>query len=112
MEEFAQHQLRIGGERGLVERPVHQGHPAIAGALIQPIRVMPHPQARMTSRLLVPRRPAESPHEKVPQSNLGASQVILRIHRAQHVILGHLRVEGRHQSREPVFADPLVDITF
>lgn len=112
MEELSQHQLSLRGQGRLVERPIHHGDPTVAGTLIQSKRVMAHPQPRMASGLLVSCRPAEPPHQEIPQANLGPGQVILRIHGAQHVIRRHLRIEGRHQSREPVFADAAEHLPF
>ena len=112
MEEFAQHQLGVRGERSVIERAVHQRHPAIAGALVQSKRVMPHPQSRVTARFLVTRRSAEAADQKLPQPKLGARQVVFRIHRPKHIVLGHLGVERRHQSGEAVFADPRIHICF
>ena len=112
MEELAQDELGVGGERALIERAIHERDPAIAGALIQTKRVMPHPQPRMATRLFVTRRPAKAAHQELPQSQFGARQVDFRIHRPQHLVFRHLRVERRHQSGEAVFANSPVDVAF
>ena len=112
MKKLSQDKLRVGRERDLIERAIHQRHPAIAGTLIQPERVMPHPQAGMAARFLVPRRAAKAADQEFPEPQLGAGQVVFRIHRPQHIVPGHLRIEGRHQAGKPVFADPPVDPAF
>lgn len=112
MEELSQYELGIGGERGLIERAIHQRHPAIAGALVEPERVMPHPQPWMAARLFVTRRAAKAADQEFAQSMLGARQVVFRIHRPKHIVRRHLRVKGRHQPSEAVFADPPVDLAF
>ena len=96
MEELAQDELGISGQRGLIERAIHERHPTIAGALVEPERVMPHPQSRMAARFLVSRRAAEAADQEFAQPMLGARQVVFRIHRPEHIVSRHLRIESRH----------------
>lgn len=112
MKKLAQDELGVGRERSLIERTIHQRHPAIAGALIQAEREVPHPQPWMAARRFVARWPAEAADQELPQSMLGARQVVFRIHPPEHIVSGHLRIERRHQPRKPVFADPFVNIAF
>ena len=96
MEELAQDELGVSGQRGLIQRAIHQGHPAIAGALVEAERVMPHSQPWMAAGLLVTRRAAKAADQELPQSQLGARQVVFRIHRPEHIVSRHLRIERRH----------------
>ena len=110
MKELSQNELRVGRERRLIERAIHQRHPAVAGALVEPEGVMPHPQSRMTAGLFVTRWAAEAADQELPEPQLGAGQVVFRIHRPEHAVSGHLGIERRHEPGEPVFANPPVDI--
>jgi hypothetical protein len=111
-EELA-HQVRdIWRQRRFLQRSFHQRHPAVAGALIDRKRHVAHAQARVTALLDVARRPAEAANEKIAQSLFGPGQILWRVHRAQHVVVRHLGIEGTDQPAEPLLTDPCVDLFF
>lgn len=96
MKKLSENDLRVRGKCGLIERAIHQRHPAIAGALVEAERVMPHAQPGMAPRFLVTRRAAKTADQELPQAMLGARQVVFRIHRPEHIVARHLRVKRRH----------------
>ena len=63
-------------QRRLVQRPVHQRHPAIARVAVDRERHVPHAQPRVAALLDVARRPAEPADQKVAQPLLGARQIV------------------------------------
>src|SRR5262245_476388 len=73
---------------------------------------MAHPQARMPALLDVTRRSAEASDQKLAQPFLRADQVVRRIHRAEHIVVRHLRVERAHESRKAILADGRIDLFF
>ena len=75
-------------------------------------RHVAHAQARVTTLLNVARWTAKPADEKVSQPLLGAFQVMLGIHRSEHVVPRHLRVKRPNQPRKPVFANACVDLLF
>ena len=69
------------GSAGLVERAVHQLHPAIARRFVEAKRGVTHPQPRVAALLHVGRRPAEAADEEQTKPLLRARQVGRGIHR-------------------------------
>ena len=110
MEELPQQFLGFLRQLGLVERAIHQLHPAIAGALIELERHVPHPQARVAALLDVALRSAEAAHQEIAQPLLGARKVVRRIHRSEDVVGGHLRVKRPDQPLKALFANLRVDL--
>jgi hypothetical protein len=66
----------------------------------------------MSALLHVARGTAEPPNQEVAEALLSAGQIVARVHRPEQVILRHLRVEGPHEAREPLLADPSVHFFF
>ena len=112
VEEFAEHGGYLGVELRRLERAVHQTDPAIAPALINSERHVPHPQARMTTLFDVALRPAKAADQEVAQPLLGASQVVLRIHGAKNLVGRYLCVEGTNEAAEAFLANARVHINF
>ena len=58
----------------------------------------------------VPRGPAESADQEIAQPLLGPGQIIRWIHRPEHLVPGHLRIERPHEAGETLLADARVDL--
>jgi hypothetical protein len=112
VQELAQHARGIRIEPGRIDRAIHQVHPSIPRRAIDGKRQVAHAQPRVAALFDVAWRPAEAADEEVAQPRLGAHEILGRIHRAQHVVVRHLLVEGAHQPGEAVFADASVDLLF
>ena len=112
IEERAEDGRGLGGEVGLFERRLHQRHPPVTGGLIDGKWRMTLAQTRVPALLDVARWSAESADQEVFESLLSTGQIVSRIHRPQQVVVGNLRVEGAHQSREAFFANHCVELKF
>jgi len=112
VEEAAEQLGHVIWQRGLVERAIHQLHPAVARALIDGERRVAHAQPGMAALVDVVGGTAEAVHQEPAEPLLGASQILWRIHRAQDVVCGHLRVERVHQAHEAIHPDPREDLVF
>jgi len=110
VKELTQECVDVTGQLRLIQRTIHQRHPAVARALIQLEGVMALPQAWMSALLNVARRAAKSTNEKVSQPLLGAFEIMRRVHRAKKVVRRHLSVEGANQPLKPVLADRRINI--
>src|SRR3546814_6775363 len=69
---------------------------------------MPHPQTRMATALAVGRRAAPVLHEEQRQTLLRGAEVLLGVHRLEHLIAGHLAVEDLDETPEHRLAADLV----
>lgn len=112
MEELAQDGGGIGGQRGFVERAIHQLHPPIACALIDRERRVAHPQARVAALIDVVLRPAEAVQQEPAEARFGARQILRRIHRAQDLVFRHLRIERAHETRESLVSYARENLVF
>src|SRR4051812_612764 len=80
-------------EVGLVHRDPHAAQPRVALDGPDLERHVPHPQPRVTALLRVGARAAPVLLEEHPQPHLGRTEVLLRVERSQHLVLGDLLVE-------------------
>jgi hypothetical protein len=110
VEKVAQHRGGFRIEPGLVERAIHQLHPAIARRLIDDEREVPHSQARMASLLDVSRGTTKAADQKIAEAFFGAAQVVRRVHRPEDVIVWYLSIKGVHQPGEAVLTDARIDL--
>jgi len=110
LEEAAQHRVGFGWQADLVERACHERDPAITSRLVDDERGMTLAQPRVSARFDVPLRTAEPAYQEIAQALFRARQIGGGIHRRQHVVGWHLRVEGPDQARETVLADLRVHI--
>src|SRR5262245_28615252 len=60
----------------------------------------------------VARRSAEAADQKIAQPFFSADEIVRRIHRSQHIVFRHLRVERAHDPGEAVLADDSVELFF
>lgn len=112
MKEIAQGRSHVVGQRGFVKRAIHQRDPAIACVLVDRKRHVAHPQTRVSPLLDVALRATETADEKLAEPLLGAFEVIRSIHWAEHRVVRHLCIKGSSQAREPLLADPRVNVVF
>jgi hypothetical protein len=64
----------------------------------------------MAALLDVARRPAKAADEEVTQPLFGASKVLRRVHRTQHLVTRHLSIKCAHQTLKSVFTNARVDL--
>ena len=57
-------------------------------------------------------RTSEAADQKVAQTRFGCREVIRRIHGAQNIVPGDLRIERADQPSEALFPNPRVDLLF
>ena len=69
---------------------------------------VPHPQARVTALLAVGGRAAPVLLEEQREALLRGPEVLLRVHRPQHLVVGDAAVEGVDEADEGVVAADLV----
>jgi hypothetical protein len=108
----AQDLFGLYGQCRFRESVRHQQHPSIARTWIDSERHVPRAQPRVTPLLNVARRSAKPEDQELAKALLGAGHVRPRIHWPEHVIPGHLPVEGRDQSPEAVFSDQFEYLVF
>lgn len=97
--------MRFFRQLRLVKRRIHELHPAVARGLINHERSMSHPQSWMSAALDIALRSAKAKDKEISQPFFSARQVLLRIHRAQNVVIRNTAVEGRDKPREAFLAD-------
>ena len=66
----------------------------------------------MPASFEISHRSSKTEEQKIPQSIFRTRQVVLRIHRPQNVVPGHLPVKGSHQIPEASFPYHLIQILF
>jgi len=110
IEKGSQNLLGFRRQSGFAQGVVHQLHPTVAGSLMDRERKMPRPQAGMASLFEIGFRAAKPVNQKIAQPLLSTGQILGWIHRAQHIIAGHLPVKSRDETREALLANLRINL--
>src|SRR5271168_1483590 len=112
LEERAEELLDFRRQSRVCKRFVHQLHPAIAGALVNPKWIMSRPQSRMSALFDISLRTSKSVDQEISKAVLGGGELTRRIHPPQNVVLRDLTIKCRDKAREAFFADDSVNAGF
>lgn len=88
-----------------MQRPAHQRHPSIPGALVDREGRMTRPEPRMSPPLDVTQGTTESADQEIAQAFFGTREIGRRIHWAENVVGRHLCIERAHEPRKALLAN-------